>query len=135
MTRYIITERESDTMCITLYCVVDTEHLPYPETVAEFDFNLTAIRRANELNQKNAQDDGPDPDEAYDRLYDVLAVSLSEPHTVRVLDTGQTEWNAVGIAEMTIDRQGLETEYYQVVPSGTYRNGDTYRTPPTEDNS
>ena len=94
-----------------------------PEQQARID---EAIRRASFLTTLDSRNQN---------LYDVLAVSLSEPHTIRVLDTGQTEWNAVGIAEMAIDWQGLEAEYYQVVPSGTYRNGDTYRTPPTEDNS
>ena len=68
-----------------------------------------------------------------DPLYDVLAVSRTEPHTVRVLDTGQTERNAWGITEMAAGRRGVEEEFYVPVPSGTYRNGDTY-TPPTEDN-
>lgn len=55
-----------------------------------------------------------------EQLYDVVAVEISNPENVQVLDRDKTERNAEAIVSMAVLRRGVETHFYKTVPAGTY---------------
>jgi hypothetical protein len=58
--------------------------------------------------------------------FDVVAVRIEAPHTVRLLDTNKTEAAAEGVVKFAVYRRGVETEFYAAVPAGKYIDGDTW---------
>lgn len=60
-------------------------------------------------------------------LFDVLAVAIAAPHTVRILAFNRTERSAEGVVNMAVVRRGVETEFYVAVPAGRYSDGGVWR--------
>jgi hypothetical protein len=61
-----------------------------------------------------------------DPRYDVLAVRIAEPRTVRVLAHDKDGRNAEAIIGMAVMRRGVKDEYYTLAIHGKYRDGDEY---------
>jgi hypothetical protein len=59
--------------------------------------------------------------------HDVLAVLIRSPNTVRILATNEDKESAEAIMKMAIMRRGVETEFYSVVTSGSYQEGQKWR--------
>ena len=60
-------------------------------------------------------------------LFDVVAVRIEAPHTVRIMAERETERNAEAVVNMAIMRRGVGEEFYKEVPTGTYKDGDLLR--------
>lgn len=60
-------------------------------------------------------------------MFDVIAVSLEKPPTVRVLDRGLTQEDADATVRFAVIRRGVEKEFFAKVPAGKYKDGDTYK--------
>lgn len=58
-------------------------------------------------------------------MFDVVAVNF-KTKAVIILDTNKSEENADAIAMMAVVRRGVGTVFYSVVPTGTYKEGDTF---------
>lgn len=58
-------------------------------------------------------------------LFDVIAVNL-ETNTVRLIAQKKHERNAEAIVSMAVCRRGVEREFFGIIPSSTYQDGDTY---------
>jgi hypothetical protein len=61
---------------------------------------------------------GTDMSEDENKLYDVIAVTIAAPHTVRILARNKTECDAVAIIRMAVFRRGVDVEFYITAPSG-----------------
>lgn len=61
------------------------------------------------------------------QLFDVVAVTIEAPNTVRLLDEGKDDENAGAVVNLAVMRRGVETEFYSIVPAGMYRDGDAWR--------
>lgn len=61
-----------------------------------------------------------------DTRYDVIAVTLVEPRTVRVLAHDNDGRNAEAVIDMAVLRRGVEREFYTIALHGRYRDGDKY---------
>lgn len=57
--------------------------------------------------------------------YDVVAVNI-ETHTVQLMATGKTLKSAKGVERMAIMRRGVDEEFFAVVLSGRYKEGDEW---------
>lgn len=57
---------------------------------------------------------------------DVVAVNL-ETRNVRIISANKTRENAEAIVSMAVARRGVEEEFFTIVPSGTYKNGDRWQ--------
>lgn len=57
--------------------------------------------------------------------YDVAAVNI-ETNEVRIIATDKTLPNAEAIVDMAVVRRGVEEEFFAVVDSGKYGNGDLW---------
>ena len=60
-----------------------------------------------------------------DTLYDTVAVN-HKTQKVRILGERKTLANAEAIERMAIFRRWLDEEFYAVVPTGKYKEGDTW---------
>ena len=58
-----------------------------------------------------------------DELFDAIMVNI-ETSEVTIMGANKTKENAEAIENMAIMRRGVETHFYDVVPAGTYKNGD-----------
>lgn len=63
---------------------------------------------------------------ALDIRYDVIAVTIAEPRTVRLLAHDKDGRNAEAIIGMAVVRRGVRTEFYTTALHGKYRDGDEY---------
>ena len=61
------------------------------------------------------------------KTYDVIAVAIIDSK-VRLLATNKSERTADAIVSMAIMRRGVDGEFFTEVPSGRYKDGDTYTT-------
>lgn len=61
--------------------------------------------------------------------YDVVAVTLSAPPTVRVLSRDRDAYNAMAVIKLAIYQRGVENEFYTVAPLGKYQDGDEWGAP------
>ena len=61
-----------------------------------------------------------------DYKFDVLAVSLDRNHAVRILDRNRTAEDAKASMHMAVLRRGVETEFFAVVPAGSYADGQKW---------
>lgn len=59
-------------------------------------------------------------------LYDAIAVNI-ETSEVRLFGEGKTKDNAEAISKMAVLRRGCDEEFYTEVPTGTYKEGDLYK--------
>lgn len=62
----------------------------------------------------------------FDIRYDVIAVSINEPRTVRLLAHDRDGSNAQAIVEMAVARRGVKDEFYALARHGKYADGDRY---------
>ncbi len=60
------------------------------------------------------------------KLYDAIAVNL-QTNKVRLFDTGKRLPDAEAISAMAVMRQGVDEEFYAEVPTGMYKDEDTWR--------
>lgn len=64
-----------------------------------------------------------------EQLWDAIAVNI-QTSKVRLFGERKTKDNAEAISMMAVMRQGCDTEFYTEVPTGTYKEGDTYKSRP-----
>lgn len=57
-------------------------------------------------------------------MFDVIAVQIKAPYTVRIMDRNMTSENAEAYVKMTVIRRGVDDEFFKVVPAAKYRDGD-----------
>lgn len=60
-------------------------------------------------------------------LFDVLAVLIDDPRTVRLLAHDKRERDADAVIDMAVIRNGVEIEFFTMAPAGKYRDGDEWR--------
>lgn len=58
---------------------------------------------------------------------DVIAVTIAEPHTVRVLARDRSERAAEAVIKMAVYRRGVDVEFYDTAPLGKYQDGDQWQ--------
>ena len=60
--------------------------------------------------------------------YEVIAISVTPPYPVRILSSvSYLDYdNADAYMHRAIIRRGVETEFYAVVPAGSYKDGDVW---------
>lgn len=58
--------------------------------------------------------------------FDVVAVSIKDPHQVRILGTDLTESNAEAIIKLAVMRRGVDAEFYKAVTHGAYFDGECW---------
>lgn len=59
-------------------------------------------------------------------LFDALAVNI-KTSKVRFFGEKKTKSDAEAISAMAIYRRGLDEKFYVEVPTGTYKEGDVYK--------
>jgi hypothetical protein len=69
------------------------------------------------MTRRFAEDDG--------KRYDVVAVSLSDDSVLWV-EPDRNLPDAEAVVAMAVMRQGVEDRFFGVVPTGMYKEGDTY---------
>ncbi|MGA8615153.1 MAG: hypothetical protein WB760_26430 [Xanthobacteraceae bacterium] len=57
-------------------------------------------------------------------MFDVIAVQIKAPHTVRIMDRNMTSENAEAYIKMAVIRRGVDDEFFKAVPAAKYRDGD-----------
>ena len=57
--------------------------------------------------------------------YDTLEVNLKS-RIVRIMDTGMNEDNAEACLRIAVMRRGCNEQFFVVVPTATYREGETW---------
>lgn len=60
-------------------------------------------------------------------MYDVIAVTLKAPHTVRVIARNADEQHAEALIKLVTYWRDIDAKFYTKTPSGKYNNGDEYR--------
>ena len=60
-------------------------------------------------------------------MFDVIAVQIKAPHTVRVMDRNMTADNADAYVRMAVMRLGVDEEFFKAVPAAKYRDGDNLK--------
>ncbi len=59
-------------------------------------------------------------------FYNVVAVSLSTSR-IRLLSKGLNKADAEAVVMMAVARRGVKEEFFAVVSTGTYKDGDKWR--------
>ena len=57
---------------------------------------------------------------------DVLAVTIAVPHAIRIMARQKSPDNAEAFINMAVLRRGVDTEFYVMVPDGTYEEGEKW---------
>ena len=60
------------------------------------------------------------------KLYDVVAVDIQTSKVAALFGERETLANAEAIVKMAVFRRGVEEQFYAEVPTGKFKEGDTY---------